>query len=343
MNLLPAPARSAIPWRTLDQGLTAITGAGGFLGSALVQQAGKSGHRIRAIRRSASPGPPDRENPRADLLDLDALQRAFEGATTVIHAAGLAHVFRTDRRPAKDFHTVNVLGTRNVMTAAIRCSVRHMVLISSVSVYGGASREPRDETSACAPEGPYATSKLESEHAAIEAAESAGIRLTILRMATLYGSGDPGNVARLIRLIDRSRFVWVGSGANRKSLIHKEDAARACFAAVVAPGPDFEVFNVSSVPVTMREIVETIGRALGRKLPGWQIPSQGVFAILKAAENLTRRSALLGRVRSTLLKWTADDSYRADKLQERLGFKARIELSEGIAEEARWYRNEDRG
>jgi len=326
----------------MDQGLTALTGAGGFLGSALVQLARRSGHRIRAIRRSVPPGPPDRENPQADLLDLEALQRAFEGATTVIHAAGLAHVFRAGSRPSRDFHTVNVLGTRNVMTAAFRCSVRHVVLISSVSVYGGATRGPRDETCPCAPEGPYAASKLESERTAIEAAQGAGIRLTILRMATLYGSGDPGNVARLIRLIDRSRFVWIGSGSNRKSLVHKEDAARACFASVIAPGPDVELFNVSSLPVTMREIVETIGKALGRKLPDWEIPAQAVLGLLTTLESLTRRGAPLDRVRSTLLKWTSDDSYGADKIQDKLGFRAEIELSEGIAEEVRGYRPEAR-
>ena len=54
--------------------------------------------------------------------------------------------------------------------------------------------------------------------------------LTILRLATLYGEGDPGNVGRLMRTLDRGRFLWIGDGSNRESLLYRGDAARACMA-----------------------------------------------------------------------------------------------------------------
>jgi nucleoside-diphosphate-sugar epimerase len=322
---------------TTNQDLTVITGAGGFLGNALVQHARSSGYRFRATSRSARIGPRDLDLQQADILDLKSLERVFAGAATVIHAAGLAHVFGADSKRPEAFNRVNALGTRNVMSAAIRCSVRHVVLVSSVSVYGSASRESRDENSVCNPESPYARSKLESERIAIEAAGDAKIRLTILRMATIYGSGDPGNVARLIRAIDRSRFVWIGSGSNRKSLIHKEDAARACFAPVNSPGPTVDVFNVSNSPVTMREIVESIGKALGKKVPSWHIPTKGILAALKVIESVARRGSPTDRVRAALSKWTSDESYRADKLENKLGLRPRIGLSEGMEEETRGY------
>jgi nucleoside-diphosphate-sugar epimerase len=328
---------TALQRMTTNQDLTVITGAGGFLGSALVQHAGRSGYKIRATSRSAQTSARETDFHQADILDLNAMERVFEGATTVIHAAGLAHVLGADSRRPEAFNALNVQGTRNVMTAATRCSVSHVVLVSSVSVYGGASRGERDENCVCKPEGPYATSKLESERIAIEEAGCGGVRLTILRMATIYGSGDPGNVARLIRAIDRSRFVWIGSGSNRKSLIHKEDAARACFAPVNSPGPTVEVFNVSNAPVTIREIVETIGSALGRTVPDWHIPPRGILAVLKAIEILAGRGAPTARVRAALSKWTSDDSYSADKLQNKLGLKPRIGLSEGMEEETRGY------
>ena len=59
--------------------------------------------------------------------------------------------------------------------------------------------------------------------------------LTILRLATLYGEGDPGNVGRLMRKLDRGRFLWIGDGSNRKSLLYKGDAARACMAVAERP------------------------------------------------------------------------------------------------------------
>ena len=56
---------------------------------------------------------------------------------------------------------------------------------------------------------------------AIEIAGESGMALTILRLATLYGKGHPRNVGRLIRTLDRGRFLWIGDGGNRKSLLYK--------------------------------------------------------------------------------------------------------------------------
>jgi nucleoside-diphosphate-sugar epimerase len=62
------------------------------------------------------------------------------------------------------------------------------------------------------PEGPYAESKWQAERFLIDYCQKKGMNLTILRLATLYGEGDPGNMARLIRLIDKGLFIWAGGG-----------------------------------------------------------------------------------------------------------------------------------
>ena len=71
--------------------------------------------------------------------------------------------------------------------------------------------------------------------------------LTILRLATLYGEGDPGNVGRLIRTLDRGRFLWIGDGSNRESLLYKGDAARACMAVAERPASGINIYNVSAL------------------------------------------------------------------------------------------------
>ena len=109
-----------------------------------------------------------------------------------------------------------------------------------------------------------AMSKWQADQRAIEIAGDNGMHLTILRLATLYGEGDPGNVARLMRLIDRGRFVWVGDGLNRKSLIHREDAARACVTAACSPGGGIRIDNVSALACSVRDLVEGLAVALGR-------------------------------------------------------------------------------
>ena len=66
--------------------------------------------------------------------------------------------------------------------------------------------------------------------------------LTILRLATLYGEGDPGNVGRLMRTLDRERFLWIGNRRNRKSLLYKGDAARACMAVAERPASGINIY-----------------------------------------------------------------------------------------------------
>ena len=88
-------------------------------------------------------------------------------------------------------------------------------------------KTPNDENTPCNPVGPYALSKYNAELRAIEIARVSGMALAILRLATLYGEGNPGNVGRLMRALDRGRFLWIGDGSNRKSLLYRGDAARA--------------------------------------------------------------------------------------------------------------------
>ena len=88
--------------------------------------------------------------------------------------------------------------------------------------------------------------------------------LTILRLATLYGEGDPGNVGRLMRTLDRGRFLWIGDGSNRESLWYRGDAARACMAVAERPASGINIYNISAPACTMREIVDGIADALGK-------------------------------------------------------------------------------
>jgi len=288
-----------------------LTGGSGFVGSAIREAAARRGLEIDAPPRSM-----------LDILRPETLAPAMKGIDTVVHAAGAAHVFR--RTPATDEWTrrTNVDGTRNVVAAARAAGVRRVVLVSSVAVYG----DPRDV---------YAGSKVAAEHLAAE--EAGAMTLTMLRLATVYGEGDPGNVHRLVRAIDRRRFVWIGRGENRKSLIHRDDVGAAVVAALAVP--EAGVFDVSGPAVTMAEVVTTIARALGRRV--LQIPV-GSGAARSAAHVLTlltmrnRRAAALER---TIAKWLADDVYDGSPFCARFGFTPAVALAEGIAREVAWVRS----
>jgi nucleoside-diphosphate-sugar epimerase len=274
-----------------------------------------------------------------DILQPHTLKPAMDGIDALIHAAGLAHIFDKSKTATAPFKAVNEIGTLNTARAAAQAGVKHFVLISSVAVYGG-SREGGHEDSGCRPEGPYAESKYLAELRAIEVARDAGMALTILRLATLYGEGDPGNVARLMRTIDRRRFVWVGNGSNRKSLLHRDDAARACLAVLGAARAGIEIFNVSAPPYLMRDIVVTLAAALGRRLPVWRVPPEWALAA-------TRQAGLLPfspfqNLRATVEKWLADDAYSAARFQTAYDYRTRVDLVEGLRREVAWYRESAR-
>jgi nucleoside-diphosphate-sugar epimerase len=331
-----------------------VTGAGGFVGKDIVEEisreeifetiklfSAKSGK-----KREVTETKEGRENNYfADIAnesEVSGLEKIGE-IDAVIHCAGLAHQFGVVGR--EDFQKVNVLGTKNILLLAEKLKAVHFILISSVSVYGrqgnkknGNETRSIDESAECFAEGFYAESKLQSEFAAKEFCERKNIKLTVLRLATVIGEEDPGNFLRLIRTIDNKRFLWIGDGINYKSLIHRNDVARACLKILSAPekGKKLEIYNISAEPLQMKQIVEIISRELGRKVPSIRIPDgflNFIFRInsrtlnLKAVENLYK----------TVEKWLADDAYSGRNLEKDYGFKPALSAEEAIEREVRWY------
>jgi nucleoside-diphosphate-sugar epimerase len=292
------------------------------------------GWRVRALVRNPQKRFEGVEIIQGDIADSTVLRRACEGVSAVVHAAGLAHVFGIAAKDLERFHAVNAVGTAKLIDAAVEAGVPHIVLVSSVSVYGDCPGAKCDESVPCHPKGPYATSKWQAEIEATERIAAVQASLTILRFATIYGEGDRGNVARLVGALDRSRFIWPGSGLNRKSLIYKEDAARACLAALERPGFGTEIYNVTAQPASMREIVSAICQALGRPVPRLRIP----MALLKAVGIISLRMGDPGQLGQRLQKFIHDDVYDAAKFETAFGFSPAISLAEGMRREVSWLR-----
>ena len=313
-----------------------VTGASGFLGSAIAEQCRMDGMEVIATgRRELKIGVPGYFT--ADVTDPKSMSGALTNVDCVIHAAGLAHQFR-DGKKSSPFLKINVNGTENVALAATRAGVSHFVLISSVSVYGPHGKQACDEETICNSPEPYGQSKYQAEQRAREIIEKAGGQLTILRLATVYGEGDPGNVGRLMRMIDRGRFVWVGDGSNRKSLIHKNDAARACTHVVRQPSPGINTYNVTASISTMRAIVEELASALGRELPRWRIPPGVAKTMAISFDRIARRGKRSGKFARTVERWLDDDVYDASRFNREFGFAAKVLLSDGLRREVKWYR-----
>jgi len=314
-----------------------VTGANGFLGQVILRDAIHADLSVHATDRHAQSTTENVIYHGADILQPSSFSSIIKDIDVIIHVAGLAHVFGTSNISPTLFMKVNAEGTKNVAHMATKRGISHFILISSVSVYGSVSHN-NDENAICRPEGPYAESKLQAENYAIQIAKESGMNLTILRLATLYGEGDPGNVARVIRSVDQSRFIWIGQGENLKSLLHREDAARACMAVIQAPASGINIYNVSAPPSKMKDIVSAITCALGKSVPSWHIPASFALNSAEIIKNISLNRGLFNTLHNALQKWLADDYYNTDKFCKTFNYQTKVSLEEGIRREVGWYR-----
>jgi UDP-glucose 4-epimerase len=311
----------------------AVTGASGFLGRSVCKWLEEQAD-VLVAGRWANPAQPYAFR-RMDLSQGEIDDGLLAGADSVVHCAGVAHVFKIDAAAEALMDRVNGEGAGLVARCAARNRVKRFVLVSSVAVYGGAAGSPADESAPCRPAGAYGESKLKGERLVREALAGTATSLSILRPVTVYGEGDRGNVVRLIRLIDSGRFFWIGRGSNRKSLIHADDAARGCAAAALDFEPRDGLWNLGGEADTMREIVECIERALGRKPSRLFVPE----SLARAGCAVLSLVGSRGRsVASTIGKWLSSDAFDCREFQRQFSFRPRVTLEEGIRREVEWYR-----
>lgn len=316
---------------TLKPATILITGASGFLGGEIARLCVGANRSIRCLGRRAD----DRwiDYHQVDLASDAISPEIFCGVKTVIHCAGLAHQFGSSGDSVQPFFDANCEAVRRLAIASANNGVDHFVLISSSGVYGPA-QQVRDETSLCNPVGPYAESKLAGEHVAIEVAKSTQMRLSIARMTTLYGSGDRGNMNRLIKAISSKRFVRIGNGENRKNFFHKTDAATACLTLADSAKCDqnIEIYNLGDDAVTVKQLTEAIVVATGATQP-IKLPAGMVTACSGVASLICLNKGPFSRIHKSIRKLLSNDEFSVEKFQQAFSFKANINLSQGIQEQ----------
>ncbi|MEN0109436.1 MAG: NAD-dependent epimerase/dehydratase family protein [Planctomycetota bacterium] len=303
----------------MHHGTVVVTGASGFLGSRLCATLRAAGWTVVGAARSAERIPAGVIARPTDLRRrVDELQTLVGGASAVVHCAGAAHR-RDPSWSDVDYHALNGHAAGRLAAAARSAGVPRFILISSSSVYGRATAECR-ESQACKPAGVYGRSKLLGERLAARVLAGSETRLAILRSATICGPGDPGNLQRLVDAIRSRRFLWVGDGGNRKSLV-----ARSCVCRVVervlndAELPPTLTMNLASCSPTVHEIVSTIGRLCSAPASPLRVPAQPITAAFRALSSLSGGRGPAGRGLAALQTWLAEDTIDNRRVTDRYG------------------------
>jgi len=313
-----------------------VTGATGFVGSEILKKLESENFEVYGTSKTGKiDSLPDII--KADVTNFESLKNLSENFyDAIIHSAGLAHQFGNIEK--ESFEKVNVDGTKNVAELAVKVKAKQFILISSTAVYGY-HKNAVDEFTECRPDTDYAKSKLEAEKICVEICERNNIKLTIFRLAPVLGEKGIGNVPRLIRAIDKKRFIWIGDGKNKKSLIYVGDIANACFKILKSKKDGTEIFNLSSPPVEMRELVKTISGALNKKVPEFSIPEFFPNLFIKTNEKFIG-SKFIEKYSKIFDKWLSDDIYSADKIKNEYGFEPQTPIVDAVKKQCDWYQKQ---
>jgi dihydroflavonol-4-reductase len=321
---------------------TFVTGATGFVGSAVAKALREAGFAVRALVRRGSPrshlGGLDLELVEGDLRDPASIARGMAGVRSVFHVAADYRLWARDKR---EIFAANVDGTRNVMQEALRAGVERVVYTSSVATLrlrpDGA---PADEAAALSEDdgiGAYKRSKIAAERLVEAMVASQGLPAVIVNPSTPIGPRDikPTPTGRIIVEAARGRIPgFVDTGLN---LVHVDDVAAGHLAAL-RRGAIGQRYILGGANVPFADMLADIARIVGRKPPRLRIPRAIALPVAYAAEGM---AWLTGREPLATVDGIRMSEHRmfftAQKAERELGFRARPYL-QGLEDAIRWFR-----
>jgi nucleoside-diphosphate-sugar epimerase len=336
-----------------------ITGASGFLGGRLAQMLVERDIPTRIIIRPTSgidhlSGLPLAGLPlaglslevlRAELSDPNALLTAMRDVSHIFHCAGCS----TDWAPAPAYYEANVQATQALLFAARTAltqgaPIERFVHVSSTDVYGY-PRVPCDESHPLTFVGlPYNETKCLGEAAASEAWEKAGLPVTILRPATIYGPRGTAFVTDIVRLLQDKSMALFDGGRSRGGFCYVDNVVDAMIAAATHPATIGNAYNLSDATnLTWKQYVSALADGLALKQPWIQLPSALALQVGHAMELAYKLLPLPGRpllTRHAVLLLSRDQEYPVDRARRDFGLSPNVSFAQGMERSIDWARRE---
>ncbi|WP_095112933.1 SDR family oxidoreductase [Pseudomonas sp. Irchel 3H7] len=304
-----------------------VTGASGFVGSALLQHLARSkSHSLIAALRIECPDLPGAVR-RFKITELSATtdwSPVLGDVDAVVHAAARVHVMdETATDPLTEFRRVNVDATLNLARQAAAAGVKRFIFISSIKV-NGEGTEPGCAYTADdipAPADPYGISKLEAELGLKQLVATTAMELVIIRPVLVYGPGVKANFLSMIRWLQRGVPLPFGAIDNRRSLVSLDNLVDLIETCLEHPCAAHQTFLVSDgEDVSTTRLLRMIAAALNK--PVWLLPIPVEF--MKVMAGLMGKGAVAQRVFGSL-------QVDIEKNKRLLGWGPPVSLGQGLS------------
>ncbi|MBU0689950.1 MAG: SDR family oxidoreductase [Gammaproteobacteria bacterium] len=312
-----------------------VTGANGFVGSALVAQMCARELAVRCAVRVAGQIDDCADSVAVGGIDAQTNWRvALHDIDVVIHLAARVHVMHESAvDPLAEFQIVNGQGTENLARQAAEMGVKRLVYASSIKVNGEETVNGHvyRETELPVPQDAYGISKWEAEQALHRVSAETGLEVVIVRPPLVYGPGVKGNFAQMLKVLAHGIPLPLASVDNRRSLIYSGnlvDALIACATHPVAAGRTYLVSDGEDISTP--ELLRSLGKALRR--PARLLPFSP--ALLRSLGRLAGRAGQVERLLGSL-------QIDSGKIRRELDWKPPFTLQQGLQETAAWYQSKD--
>jgi len=321
-----------------------VAGANGFIGQHIVRCLEKQACRINIlVRNNIDYNISKRVDIfKGDIFDNEKLRKAVNEVDAVFHLVAKTHDM-SDIDNTKDYFKVNVEGTRNLLDACINSNIKHFIYFSSVKAMVEESKHALDETYDCTPTTLYGKTKLMAERLVIDYGNKYGFKTTALRLPLVYGPGNKGNVYKMIEAIDNGRYVMMGKGGNKRSMVYVGNVVDAAMAVIERKVANGKVYLVTDgVDYTVKDLYKIISKGLSKKPLPYYVP-MGIAKMLAIAGDIGSRitgkslpfnSEVLGKLTDSL-------TFSSGRIQEDIGFKPKYNLYNTIDETIKWYKNRE--
>lgn len=317
-----------------------VTGATGFLGSALTMELLKQKHDVRILARNDKKARNQFGEAvtilRGDITDKAQVQQAVNGVSIVYHLVG--HLYHPSV-PTELYQRTHVEGTRILLAACKgQSQLQRIVHCSTTGVLGVTGRTPATEDAPFAPTNPYEQTKLESELLALKAHKEDGLPVSVVRPGLVYGPGDL-HLLGFFTSIQKGRPALIDGGRAFIHPVYIDDMTAAFLLCAERPEAIGRSYNIAGErPVTFKELSTAIAHSLGRALPAGDIPlwlanlASDIFAFIPGFEG---EKAPLTRSRVKFL--TNSRVYSIERAKQELGYAPKTGLDAGMKQTALWY------